>query len=169
MIFRIYLFALILVGISVLGGCAARQDLTLSLRLDKSAYKQGEAVLTIYSFQNSSPDNLILQARMADNALSAPAELRDIYYLITSPTGKTLEFATLFPRTRLIEQTDFVQLRPGESYENWGNISLFYGPFKEYGQYTVQLIYENQTNPGNGGIAWKGKIDSNKVSFTIEP
>ena len=63
---------------------------------------------------------------------------------------------------------DFTMLPPGGSIESTFDLQDLY-LIDEMGDYSVTAFYINQYDPGDGTIAWKGKLESNQVDFTLEP
>ena len=169
-LFTLTVFAMASVCLS---SCIANNDVRASLSIDRDSYRSGEDIFVTLVLENTSSEGILLPARMALNFRGQPTTLRDVYFVITTPSGHEAEFSQL-TRVPSIEESGFIELGPGGQRKARYDLSLFYVPFqdyatKEYGQYTVQAVYENESDPGDGRSAWKGKLTSNTVTFTLEP
>jgi hypothetical protein len=101
------------------------------------------------------------------NQSFAPTSVRDVEFVITRPSGKTSEYRFLV-NAHLPQARDFRILAAGDTVEVQLCLTDKY-LLNETGEYTVQAIYQNQSDPGDGRTAWKGELKSNEVKFTIEP
>jgi hypothetical protein len=156
-----------------LAACAPSADsesgLTMSLALEHNTYQFGQPISATLTLENTSSTPLLFQARMVLNMRQlCPTESCDLFFVISDPMGKELEFQWL-ARVRSIEQNDFEEISPGEQRQFQVNLPYYYASFDKPGQYTVRAVYGNQTDPGDGRSAWKGKLTSKAVTFTIEP
>jgi hypothetical protein len=136
--------------------------------MEDDRYHAGEEIRVRLGLQNTSRDDVLFQSRMVINSCATEPGERDVCFVITSPSGKTIEFDTL-SRVRLINSSDFRDVNSGEELSATYALTTYYSPFDEIGIYTIQGIYENRSDPGDGRIAWKGKLTSDTVTFTLEP
>ena len=163
---RVLLPVCIVMSVLVIS-CRPAQDLSLHLSTDQSTYHMNQRMLVVLTLQNSSSNNLLIQKRLVVNTKGVLPPVRDVFFSISTPSGGELEF-DLLPNTPLVSPSDFLELTKGESISRSISLTTYY-QFKEIGTYTVQAVYENQSDPGDGRTAWKGIITSNTVNFTIEP
>ena len=139
----------------------------LALSFDKSEYAGNEPISASVNLVNTSKKNIWINKRFYLGTEQMPAQERDWYFIVTSPSGDKLEsiysFAAGFPKS------DFFQaLAPGEqaALERPRNIRGFYD-FKEPGTYKLQAVYENVYGSEIGLDAFKDKIFSEKVEIKI--
>lgn len=145
----------------------AETMLTLTLNLNQTQYHLGEPITATVGLKNAGSETVVVNERMTVNFSFEPDAFRELVFVITCPSGKTSEFQYLV-NVRLPHAQDFLDLAAGETVEKnrllTGNYAL-----SETGAYTVQAIYQNQRDPGDGRTAWKGELKSNEVKFTVEP
>ena len=154
-------------------GCQNESESVSGLRAslipDRTSYQIGQPISVALVLENTSSTPLLLQTRMVVNIQQlCPSASCDVYFVVSDPQGKELEYRWL-ARVRLIEQTDFVNISPGEQYQVQLDLAQYYAPFDKAGKYTANVVYENQTDPGDGRVAWKGRLTSNDAAFTLEP
>lgn len=157
----------------MIAGCQNESESVSGLRVslipDHTSYQIGQPISVALVLENTSSTPLLLQTRMAVNVRQlCPSASCDVHFVIADPLGRELEYRWL-ARVRLIEQTDFVNISPGEQYQVQLDLAQYYAPFDEAGKYTANVVYENQNDPGDGRLAWKGRLASNNVAFTLEP
>lgn len=140
--------------------------LTLTLSLTENSYHSGENIEALITIRNVSSEDRLIRERLAVNFLSAPDGLRDIAFIISRPTGETRETLRFVPHIRPPRAEDFGTVDAGGTYEATIELGDIY-PFKGEGNYTIQALYTNAVDPRDGREAWKGKLLSNVVSFTV--
>ena len=170
-------FKILILGLWVsafIGACASfsrsTSNLALSVEVDRHSYQIGQPVPITLILENSSSAPVVIQTRMALNVRQlCPNVSCDLYFAISDSANKELEFRWL-ARVRSIELTDFRKIMPGERYRfELPDLTVYYAPFDKPGQYTIQAVYENQMDPNDGGLAWKGRLTSNVATVTLEP
>ncbi len=145
------------------------EDLTLSLELDKDTYVLEERIRATLTLRYVGGAFAFVNIRLAYNNPQFPSnQSRDISFLIYDQDGKPLEYGAMH-QPMLLEPYHFAMFGPNSAFERtYPNIErsyIFTGP----GEYTIQALYENYTDPSDGRTAWQGQIVSNIVTFTIEP
>src|SRR6185503_15905038 len=139
--------------------------LTLELELDEDTYRPGTPVIGDLILGNAGPDPAVVKSRLAINAPLAPAAFRDVAFVVTDPAGSALEF-NAWVNVGLPKARDFRDLAAGEIIVREYAIDQFYalaGP----GRYTVQAVYQNQSDPPDGRAAWQGELRSNLIAFEV--
>ncbi len=139
--------------------------LMLTLKLDQSVYTETEAIHAILSLSNSGQEELVVNSRMAANNSVAPELVRDLEFVIVSPSGQKAEFKVKVNVSPL-GNDDFTTLAAASSVQANYDLVTFYS-LNETGNYSIYAVYENQLNPTDGRNAWKGRIESNKIEFEI--
>ena len=139
--------------------------LTLELDLDQDIYQPGAPVTVDLTLANTGPDPALVKSRLALNAPLVPAAFRDIAFVVTDPAGSALAFNARV-NVGLPKAKDFKDLAAGEIIVREYAIDQFYtlaGP----GRYTVQAVYQNQSDPPDGRAAWQGELRSNLIAFEV--
>lgn len=169
---NLMVMALAVITLIIVSACRPQEDLHLLVTTGRETYLKGECISVQVTLQNRGSDNLLIQTRMAVDFLAEIPAFGDVGFVITSPSGRVIEFDQL-TRVRMVNLEDFKVLDAGKTYPLEHPleypITSFYAPFDEAGTYSVQAIYENKRDPGDGRSAWKGRITSNTVTFTLEP
>jgi hypothetical protein len=143
-----------------------KEDLSLVLKLDKSAYRIDEPIMATLHLYNKAKIDILINARLGLNILLAPASELDVAFIVITPSGQKAGF---LPKVRMsrLNDDDFVILYAGHSIQKEYDLEEFYS-LDEIGTYTVHAIYENQFDPQNGISAWKGQLESNTLQFEIK-
>ena len=144
---------------AAIAACAPSVDsesgLTISLALEQNTYQLGQPISSTLTLENTSSTPLLFQARMVLNMRQlCPTDSCDLYFAISDPMGKELEFQWL-ARVRSIEQNDFEEISPGEQRQFQVNLSYYYASFDRLGQCT------------NSSRIWKSNR-SRRRSFGVE-
>jgi hypothetical protein len=127
--------------------------------------KPGEDVSVRMIFNNIGDDDIVINTRLAPNHHIAPEIFRDILFKITASSGRDYVPYVLM-QVRALQDDDFEILSPGKSLVREMNLEEYYD-FSEISDYTVQAIYLNVSDPGDGRLAWKGLIESEPVRIRI--
>lgn len=177
MITRSILIITCLSFVIVISGCGlpvptptdpVHPTLVLTLRFDKDIYDSEEAISARLVLENIGADSVLIKNRMVPNFSFAPEPVRDIVFVGTYPSGGEIEFG-VYILVRFPKPDDFVILSPGETVEHtYNDLGRYYG-FSQPGKYSIHAVYQNQSDPDDGRVAWKGEIRSNTTSFTREP
>jgi hypothetical protein len=168
------LLVLLVVGCSVETPCVGNRStkyfeepLVVTLELEKDAYSLTDVINAKIILANNGKTNVIVNSRMALNFSAALASDRDIELIISQPSGDAVPFIVKL-RIAPLANGDFVVLESGDSIQQSYDLRDYY-QLDEIGEYTITAIYENQSDPSKGICTWKGKLESNKVSFTLTP
>lgn len=139
--------------------------LQLALNLDNPTYTVNNSISGKLILKNVGEDAVVVNSRLAINKAFAPALFREVSLVVTDPSGATAEFAS---KVNIGEpkKNDFKELAPGELAERAFDIDLYY-VLEQPGDYSVQAVYNNQADPGDGRMAWKGELKSNVATFTL--
>ena len=140
--------------------------LTLTLELDRETFQSGDAIPVTLVLTNQGHESLLVNSRMAPNHPHAPDPQRDIVFVITAPSGQEMPL-NKFINVHAPKEDDFVVLAVGETAERTIYLEQILS-FVETGEYSIQAIYQNATDPGTGESAWKGQISSEKLMFKME-
>ena len=140
--------------------------LDVSLSLDREAYARNDPILGKVAIRNIASTPLVVNGRLAPHSIFAPRPFREVSFVVTDPLHAEVEFGPRinrgYPRPE-----DFQQLMPGETLVREYSLREYFALDKP-GQYSVQAVYQNQSDPGSGTEAWKGESKSKVVSFTLE-
>ncbi len=139
--------------------------LEFTLSLNRETYSLGEAIAFKLTLRNSGLDPQVVNTRMVVNSPLAPAPVRDVEVTVTDASGAVARFTAII-EVRILEDQDYVELKPGEMVERSFSLDLFYA-LERPGSYSVQAAYQSETDPGDGRAAWKGRLDSNVVTLTL--
>ena len=135
--------------------------------LDKTSYAGGEPVMLTFTLNNTGREPVWVNTRFYLSSKTAPEDDREVYLILTSPSGKelpcTFSYPTGFPKTDY-----FVRLEPGQeaSSEHPRDVRGFF-ELKEPGTYTLQAVYHNVFGAELGLDAVKGPLESKPITFTI--
>jgi hypothetical protein len=97
---------------------------------------------------------------------TALEQFREVNFVVTNPAGEELCFMLLI-NIGAPKDNDFTELYPGEAIEKSYELNRAY-QLDTVGIYSVQAVYENQNDPEHGIMAWKGRLESNVVSFNVK-
>lgn len=170
------IISLVLCSVLVLGFAHTPTDPTLeedmlsfTLSLDRESYSDSDPISVNFKLTNNGANSVVVNGRFALNtAISVPSEFGDIYCLISKPSSKVARFGA-YVNVVDLNSRHFVTLGSTEMIERtYPNLDDFYD-FNEFGRYSIQAIYENQSDPPSGVVAWKGELASNVVYFSIKP
>lgn len=141
--------------------------LELALLLDAKTYALGRPATGTLILKNSGDESLLVNARLAINNPYSPQPFREVYFLLTDPSGKSAAFGPKINIGRPRSE-DFRDLPPGKTADLSFRLDRYY-TLDQPGEYSVQAVYENHAAPGDGRATWKGRLESNLVSFVVVP
>jgi hypothetical protein len=153
------------------------QSLQITLRFEKDSYHVGETVIAKIKLTNVDDKPIIVNSRMSVNLPPIPSPIREIAFDITTPTGETY-WPDIVIDPGPLYNTHFIELKPGESFEDDIYLSSYFYEFTEVGTYLVVANYQNTLDPQDAivsqgvedhRIAWKGELNSNQVQLIIIP
>lgn len=140
--------------------------LEFTLSMDREVYIPGESIVGKLTLRNTGSEPVVVNSRLVVNSPFAPQPLRDVIVTLTDRSGAVAKFAAVVD-VGMLEDQDYASLNPGETFERSLSIDLFYA-LERPGTYSVQALYQNDADPGDGRRAWKGELTSNAVTFTLE-
>ena len=154
---------------TTLGGGTSAQaqqpELRLTLQLESTQFRAGEPIVVRVLIENVSPIEVVINRRLLVNRTIGPHEL---FFQIRGPDGKLVPLAARIRDS--FESREFLLLGTKRVY------GKLYDLAKEHelvaaGEYTVTAFYENKQDPPpvlKLSSAWKGRLKSNSVKFSIK-
>jgi hypothetical protein len=162
------LIGIVLIGVVWLQTTYHHHPLSIALNLNQDSYLPNNQIRATLRLQNVGSVPVLINRRMGVKLydVEGPGE---VWFIITSTTGAEAQWSAQSVRINrgLPEDYDFSELAPGEVIELTYILNNYYA--LEVGEYKIKAIYHNQYDPRNGQVAWKGKLESNIVTFTIKP
>ena len=146
------------------GGQSVEPDLRLGLHMEQATYEAEGPVDVRMTLENVSALEIVVNRRLLVNLAIGPHE---IFFVITDPDGERLPFQAHIRDS--FESREFMLLYPREYFGRTYNLARSHF-FEKNGEYTAVAYYENaQDTPEETGLAaaWKGRLKSNTVKFTI--
>lgn len=140
------------------------QELSFTIKPDKTNYNKGEPVMCTLSLKNTGTKDIIVNNRFLVNIPDGP---HDVSLVITGPNLLTALFISQINAG--LPTDEFILLHPGNTTtKNY----LISGDFllSEAGSYSIVAYYENKTDPKASlklPSAWKGTLISTKVWFNL--
>lgn len=139
--------------------------LVLDLALDSDTYSARAPIIATLTLRCLEATARVVNTRLAPNSRLAPPRLREVLFDLAGSSGTPLKLKARinagYPRA-----ADFQQLQPGDVVERQYPLHRFYD-LSQPGQYSLQAVYHNQSDPEDGRTAWKEELRSNSVSFVI--
>ena len=169
----IYIYIFILFGCSFMktedrniNSTLKAADLELVIDSDKEIYDVKDGIIVSIKLINNAGQDIIVNTRLAPNYSTAPSDIRDVYFVISTSSEGVVPFdgfVHVFP----IDEEDFVTLSPKDFVQKTYDLTDVY---KLEGQkdFVVYAVYENQTLSNKDGITWIGKVVSNSITFAIK-
>lgn len=140
------------------------QDLSFTIKLDKTNYKKGEPVSCIMMLKNMSKKDIVINNRFLVNRPTGPHE---VSLQVIDPNLEQLPFTSKVNAS--FTSKKFIVLHPGITEMKTYIITEDFD-LTEAGDYSVTAYYENTKNPAGLTIkqpAWTGTLISNKVIFKL--
>lgn len=169
--FRWFLATVLVVSVFGAGAAQARSPKSPALEfrasLDKSSYAIGEPVMMSFALKNAGKQPVWVNTRFYLSSQSVPAEDREVFLILTSPSGKELPCTFTYP-TGFPKSDYFKLLQPGEeaASEHPRDLRGFF-ELKEAGAYTVRAVYQNVFGAELGLETFKGTLESKPVTLTL--
>ncbi|UCF08850.1 MAG: hypothetical protein JSW28_03935 [Thermoplasmata archaeon] len=142
------------------------ENLKLTIGLDRLIYKPHERILCTVILTNTGSKPVPVNKRLLVNTPHAPEPFREVTFEILSPSKEILNF-----RTRINvgppNEDDIAELGPSESVEHVYDAAHDF-LFEEKGEYTIRAVYENRFDFEGKGEVWKGRLESNILTFRLE-
>ncbi|MBN1871161.1 MAG: hypothetical protein JW800_01160 [Candidatus Omnitrophica bacterium] len=135
---------------------------------EKEGYGKNDPILIKFKLENKGKESVFVNKRFYINSNKSPEDERDIYFSVTSPDGKEMDyrqdpFDTGLPRT-----DDFAYLKPGEQVESKYDRNLrAYFEFQSPGEYEVRAVYQNQFGDEIGLDTFQKRLTSNTIKVKI--
>lgn len=179
-------FVVLLVMIVLLSSCiknetatdsAQEQSLKLTLQLEQQVHHPGEPVVVTITLVNIGREAVVINSRMSVNLPPLSSPLRELAFKIALPSGKSF-YPDVVIDPGALYNTHFIELQPGESFEQTVHLQSYGYEFTETGTYTIAANYQNTLDPKDAiiragaednRIAWKGELESNTVQLIITP
>lgn len=163
----IAIFSLIFLCLAYQTCLAASGTLKFSISLDKSEYKPDEPINVSFKLDNKGKAPVYVNKRFYLGSESMPKEQRDVFLIITSPSGAKLPCK--FSYEPGLPKSDYFELlEPGkEVASEWKRDLRGYFDFSEPGTYKVVAVYENVYGKEIGLDVFREKLTSEPVYFKI--
>ena len=140
------------------------QDLSFTIKLNKTEYNKGEPINCTMTLKNTGKKDLVVNNRFLVNVPSGPHE---ISFLVLDSGLNRIPFSAKVNASR--ESNEYIVLHPGQTEEATYLLSKRFD-MAEAGVYNIEAYYENRFDAPaslNMASSWKGSLKSNKVIFTI--
>lgn len=167
-----WLLATVLAAVALgVGTAHARpaKSSTLEFRaaLDKPSYTRNDPIQVTFTLKNIGKQPVWVNSRFYLSSQTAPEDDREVYLILTSPSGKELPCTFTYP-TGLPKSDYFKLLEAGQeaASEHPRDLRSFF-ELKEAGTYTVRAVYHNVFGAELGLDAVKDPLESKPVTFTI--
>ena len=162
-------FATFLLSVGARQASAAKPPaLEFRASLDKRSYAIHEPVMISFMLKNTGKGPAWVNTRFYLSAQSAPQDDRDVYVILTAPSGNDIPCTFSYP-TGLPKSDYFKSLEPGQeaASESPRDLHGFFGELKEPGTYTVRAVYHNVFGAELGLDVFKGTLKSEPMTFVI--
>ena len=143
---------------------AQPQELSFTIKLDKTNYKVNEPMKCSMMLKNESARDIVVNNRFLVNLPGGPLE---VSFQLIGPDLKPAIFQKLINAPR--KSRHFRLLHPGESVSKTYLLSEAFD-VSQKGQWNITAYYKNkQDTPPELKLAsaWMGQLVSDKVNFTI--
>lgn len=154
---------------TIVGGTSVQAqqqpELRLTLQLEKTQFSAGEPIVARTLIENLSPIDVVINRRLLVNRTIGPHE---IFFQITGPDGKLVPLAARIRDS--FESREFLVLGTKRVYGKLYDLTKEH-ELKTGGEYTLTAFYENKQDAPpalNLAPAWKGRLKSNSVKFSIK-
>jgi hypothetical protein len=140
------------------------QDLSFTIKLDKTTYHKGDTVKCFMTLKNNSNKNLVINNRFLVNRPLGPHE---ISFEFTDPDLKPVPFISKINAS--LQSKNYILLKPGNAETKTYLLTEDF-ELTGAGNYSVTAFYDNHLDaPALSKMpsAWKGSLISNKINFTI--
>lgn len=163
----IVVFSLIFLCLAYQACLAASSTLKFSISFDKSEYKLDEPINVSFKLENKGKTPVYVNKRFYLGSESMPKEERDVFLIVTSPSGAKLpckfSYEIGFPKS------DYFELLGSdkEVVSEYKRDLRGYFDFNESGVYKIIAVYQNVYGEEIGLDTFKEKITSSVLSFKI--
>jgi hypothetical protein len=148
-------------------GFCATASLKFSARLEKTEYSLDEPINVTFYLKNLGQKPVLINARFYISSQEAKKNQRDVYLILTSPSGAKLA-CKYFYETGLPKTEYFKLLAAGEEIKSEypRNLKGFF-EIVEPGPYKLTAVYQNVFGAEIGLDTFTGQLISEPVKFTI--
>jgi len=146
---------------------AGQNSLKLSVVLDKEEYGPDEAIKAVFKLRNDGKGPVYVNKRFYLGSESMPKEQRDLYLIVTVPSGAKL--SCKFTYEAGYPKTDYFELlEPGkEVVSEYPRDLRGFFDFNDPGVYKISAVYQNVYGREIGLDVFKDQLSSKVVSFKI--
>jgi HEAT repeat protein len=151
---------------SVLASFSGISPLKLEIEMNRSRYRYGQQVYMKFRIINVWSDDVTV----CTQGISTQRIFHDMILKpeIRKPDG-TLKYSGSRYKLAFPRRKDFKTLKPGDELSGYIDISKFYRPYQP-GRYTAKLSYRSVHDGVQYGLwGWVGVLESQEVSFEIDP
>ncbi|MFH1782906.1 MAG: hypothetical protein ABH848_04760 [Candidatus Omnitrophota bacterium] len=146
----------------------AKEDIALILSLDKEEYKKNDPITLDLKLKNNGPDPVYVNTRFYVNSEKSDPKYREVYLMVTSPSGERLEYNRKDYECGFPKSDYFQPLKPGEEIEMKHSKSLkSYFKIEDIGEYKIQAVYHNSYGQEIELDTFQDKVTSNQVTINI--
>ena len=147
---------------------AKSKGVQFSITLDKTEYKKTDPIQITFTLKNNGKKPIYVNKRFYVNQEDSPKKKREVYFILTSPSGEKLPYRKRSYETGLPKTDHFVLLKSGEEISSKRKRSLKgYFDIKELGKYKLTAVYQNVYGSEFGVDACREKITSPPVTIEI--
>lgn len=165
-----FIFSVLSLGALFISGvmvAAADDSIKFKTTFDKSEYGPDDAINVTFILKNDGGDPVYVNKRFYIGSETAPEDQKDVYFILTSPSGKKLScthtYETGYPKSDYFEL-----LEPGKEVKSEypRNLRGFF-VFEEDGTYRAEAVYQNVFGKELGLKVFKDKLIAEPVLFKI--
>jgi hypothetical protein len=160
----IYPFMSAIMLVLAVSGNMKAQDLSFTIKPDKTNYKKGEPVKCVMTLINNSKKDLVVNNRFLVNLPTGPLE---VSLVITDPDNHLVPFTSLVRAS--FDSDEFITLGPGKTTTNTYTLTNDFDLITP-GNYSILAYYQNKSEAPASlklPVAWKGTLLSNKTYFSL--
>lgn len=146
---------------------AAGGPLQFSIVLEKEEFKSDDPIEVALKLENKGKAPVYINKRFYIAGEDSPKERRDVFLIVTSPSGKKLPCKFSYPTG--YPKSDYFQiLEPGQEAASERKLNLKgYFDFSETGPYKVVAVYENVFGKEIGLDTFRERLASAPVTLKI--
>lgn len=147
---------------------AKSKGVRFNITLDKSEYKKTDSIQVTLTLENNDKKPVYVNTRFYINKEDSPKKEREVYFIVTSPSGEKLPHRERSYETGLPKTDYFVLLKPGEEISAQRKCYLKgYFDIKDPGTYKITAVYQNVHGAEIGIGAFEGAVKSETVTMKI--
>lgn len=161
-----------------LSSCSSRQSVgrsgppvTLTLQMTKSPLKPNQFAIVEMRLENNTPTPLWLNGRMVVNRFGDPPELREIWFLLNGPDGKSIPLECM-KNVRPPDRNDYTTVKPNGTISRTEILNSCF-QIDRPGKYVIVAFYQDGNPkappPPPGAVYASGPVESAPLEFEILP